>query len=350
MFMQSIRRSTKRHRKVLFGVVILLMLGLVGSFATWNSGSNTLASTDSPTLTLEEQIANVESNIDNLLMEYSAQPPDYSASMTLGGQYLDLSYLYYNKANEDISTAEAAASLAAEANPDAEPIDTSTAGEAAMNSRLEAAQQSQVYYQQAWDNVPEDLNEAGRAEIKAGLAASREAQDDLEGALAFMAEAYELNPTNTQYIVAQASLLETLGRPEEALAMYQTASAMYPENTQLMVAQAALHAELDQGEEARDLYLKACELAPEDLNITYAYASFLFSYESPEAGLNVLKAFRDSLPAGHASIAGADNAIANLQGWADFFAGLNSGAETEEGAEGAETPAEETPAAEAPVE
>ena len=37
MLMQNIRRSTRKHRKVLIFVVILLAVGLVGSFAVWNS-------------------------------------------------------------------------------------------------------------------------------------------------------------------------------------------------------------------------------------------------------------------------------------------------------------------------
>ena len=39
MFMQNIRRATRKHRKLLLAIVILLCVGMVGSFATWGSGN-----------------------------------------------------------------------------------------------------------------------------------------------------------------------------------------------------------------------------------------------------------------------------------------------------------------------
>lgn len=341
MFMQNIRRATKKHRKLLLTVVILLMVGLVGSFATWNSSSQVANGTDGSELTLAQQITAYESYVADLLAEHT--DPDYSASLTIASSYLDLSYLYYNKYNSDNANIPSLAEPeldengeeiplsqeqeAARAAAEAEREEALAAVEKSRNASDEAAQLAEVYYQRALERTPEGLNDAARAEVKAGLAAAREIQGDLEGALAYMAEAYDLYPDNIQYLTAQASLHETLGNLEAALALYEQASALYPGNTQFIISQASVHADLGHEDEARALYQEARALLPEDLTVAYYYASFLFSYESPEAGVAELKAFRDSLPEGHAQIADTDNAIANLEGWASLFAGLSGGGE-----------------------
>ena len=45
MFMQKIRHATYKHRTVLIVVVVLLAIGLVGSFAVWGAADSPSANT-----------------------------------------------------------------------------------------------------------------------------------------------------------------------------------------------------------------------------------------------------------------------------------------------------------------
>jgi tetratricopeptide (TPR) repeat protein len=373
--MQNIRRATRRHRKILLAVVMLLMLGLVASFAVWGSNNANRAmggaagGIPEDEYTLERQIASYESYIKTL----EADAADYSGYLGVASAYKDLSALYANKYSAEVNavpqldppeydeegneiplTAEQeAARAAAEVERDA----ALAAAEAWQTAGIEAAVTAEAYYQKALENVPENLNDAGIADIKYALAEARDLQGDTEGALAFMEEAYALAPDNLNYLLALASLEQSMGNIEGALARYEQASDMYPENASLIATQASLQADAGDSDKARELYIKAREMAPMDFNIAYSYASFILFAGDTEAGLAELTAYRDSLPEGDSNIARAEEGLANLQSWADMLAGFNfnvdlaedddlQGIEPEEGAADAEAEGQESTAGE----
>ena len=337
MFMQSIRRATKKHRKVLLAVVILLLVGLVSSFGIWNSisqGSTGVSNTTGDDITLEQQITAYLEYIETLKPE----AVDYSGCLNLASTYKELGYLYANKYSMEMENVPEASQPvydeegnevplgpveeAARSAKEAERQTAISAAEVWMEYGKNAAIQAETYYQQALDKAPAELNDAGIANIKASQAETRDMQGDTEGALAFMKEAYELTPDNSSYLVNLAYLEQALGNLEEALARYEEASALYPENASFVAAQASLQGEMGNNDQARELYQQARAMAPEDYNIAYYYAMYIFNTGDYEGGVAELQAYRDALPEGHLNIEQADANITYLQSLADMFASL----------------------------
>gem|GEM_PF-2235796 len=416
MFMQDIRRATKKHRKVLLAVVVLLMVGLVGSFATWNSGGRSGTNPGGTDVngepTLDQQITSYLSLIATL--EEDAY--DYSSFLNVAYSYMELGDLYMNKYSDETGKIPeldppvydeegnvvplAPAQEAARAAREAEYNAAYAAAEIWLDGSRNSAGWAREYYQRALDNAPEGLNDAAIAEIKAGQADACDMQGDVEAAAAFRREANSLriaaslnnisslkaaaadymgylnvayaymelsglyqgnlssgdeaedSKTQDALTASAASAIEyyqkaldnapeeivdaakaeiKLGQAEacymqteleKALTYVEEAYSLTPENTQLLMVQASLHSELDRKDKAKELYQKARLLEPEDINIAVTYAEFLFYSDSNDAGIAELKAYRDSLPEGHANIDTADEYINYLQSWADLFANM----------------------------
>ena len=380
MFMQNIRRATKKHRKVLLVVVVLLMFGLVGSFATWSSrsglggiGGGAEAGGE---YTLDQYIAAYLDYIRS--MEEEAN--DYSSFLSLASSYIELGYLYMEKLYDNDVDEEAAA-----------------AAEEAMKA---SAAWARIYYQRALDDAPEGLNVAAIADIMNGQAEACEMQGDSESAVAYRKEANSLQVTASlsnieslkaeavdyegcislaaaymelSYLYAdslsseeeedeamhealsasaasareyfqqaldvapegllneaaiaevkfgQAEACNIAGDSEGALDYLEEANSINPDDVRIIYSIAMLNQELGRDDEAFIFYQRARTMAPEDMNIVDAYSRFLFSYISPERGIKELQDYRDALPEGHPYIETADNNIANLQGWADLFSSL----------------------------
>ena len=356
MFMQDIRRATKKHRKVLLAVVILLMIGLVGSFATWNAGGRGGIPGDpggvSGASALEQQINYYLSYVSTM----EAEAAEYSDYLNLAQNYMQLSYLFSDKYSVDtgnvpepyqleydeegneipLDPAQEAARAALEAEREAALAIADTSLEACRNS----AGWARVYFQKALDNAPAGLNNAAIAFIKAGQAEACDIEGNMEGALAYMSQAYDLSPENTEYMMNLAYLHRMAGNLEDALELVEQAAVLYPDNIQLLMEQASLNADLERGEEAKALYQQARVLEPEDFNVAYSYAVFLLFNDSVDAGLDELRAYRDSLPEDHPSIASADAGIENLESWASLVASMGEfnviedGEDAEQGYEG----------------
>ena len=338
VFMQNIRRATRKHRRVLLVVVILLMLGLVGTFATWNSASrgnigNNTATGNEPTL--EQQIDAYLNYIETLKEE----AVDYSGYLNVASAYIGLNSLYtdkYNEANSNLPVLDPpeydeegneipldeegeAARAAAEAEYDA----AVTAATAWQEHGVDAAKQAESYYQLALDNPPEGLNDIGIANVLASQAQARDLQGNTEGAITLMKEAYKLSPDDIGYLLTLASFEQKNGNLEDSLAHFEEASEKYPDDAGLIANRALVLAQMDEVDQARELYLQARELAPEDFNIAYSYAAFVFERDSYEAGIAELAAYRDSLPEENPNIAQADSIISYWQALADMFANMN---------------------------
>lgn len=191
MFMQKIRRMTKKHRKVLTVVVILLMIGLVGSFAVWNSDSYGVAGTSGEPLTYAQQVEQYETYIADNEPD-SIEDADFSQANSMGSLYLELYTLCANAFNETYSSgAEDAAEQAALYN--------ARAGEAVALSAQ--------YYQRAIDLKPDSLNAVGEANLYAILSSTQlysgnkeAAKSAIDTALSLAPESYQVVQANAEYI------------------------------------------------------------------------------------------------------------------------------------------------------
>jgi len=336
--MQNIRRSTKKHRKVLLAVVLLLMLGLVGSFATWGSRSGLGGVSSGSGVdgydTLEQQISLYFDYVKRL----EAEANDFSAYVTIASNYRELSTLYMNKYNNDSSEIialdppeydEEGNEIPLEPEQQAERAlaeETYNAAVAAAEVWLDASHNSAGWaadwYQKALDNAPADISDIGIADIKFNQAEARYMQDEKEIAVLLLKEANELDEDNINYILNLAYMEQELGDLEGALACYEQASDMYPENANFVATKASLNADMGNTEKASVLYKEARAMAPEDADIAYSYASFIFFSVGYEEGLDEMRAFRASLPEESPALTRADEGLANLQSWADLFASL----------------------------
>ena len=380
MFMQSIRRATKRHRKVLLVVVILLLLGLVGSFATWSSRSG--VDNTGGAVSGEPSLDQLISSYLTYIREKEAEDLDFNGYQGLADTYMDLGSLYQTKLYSSAGDGD----------------DDEEAYAATENAMKNSAAWARIYYQHALDNAPEALNAAGIAEIKNKQAAACDMQGDTESAAAFRKEAIsvriaaslsliqsleaeeadydgykerasaymelsylyansltgdEEEDHETQHALeasaasarncyeqalenlpedlqndaakaeikfAQAEACDVERDAEGALVYIEEASALAPEDVRYVYSLAAIHQELGNEAKAIMFYQQARAMAPEDLTVAYAYANFLFSHSSPEDGIEELKAYRAALPAGHPYIEEAEYYIEYFQSFADMFA------------------------------
>ena len=384
MFMQNIRRATKKHRKVLLAVVLLLMLGLVGSFATWNSRSGVGGGSDAGAgeFTLVQQINSYLEYIRSL----EAEAREYSDFITLASSYMELGYLYannlYNGTEEEKATAQDA-------------VDAS-------------AGWAREYYQRALDNAPEGLNSKAIADIKAAQAEACEMQGDWDSAAFYRNEAaglsvadvlsnissleaeagdydgylavaaaymdlsslyaeilnngYEEDNSSTQKSLSVSAAMareyyqRALDNPPEifsdtimaeikaaqaqacyiesdmegALTYMEEAHDLIPDEVNFITSIAMLHQEMEHNTEAVMFYQQARNMAPEDPYIVDAYANFLLTFMGTERAIREWEIYRDALPEDHPYKETADDYIVNLQSWADFMASFEQAIEEED--------------------
>jgi len=174
VFMQRIRRATRKHRKVLLIVVIILAVGLVGSFAVWNSdnyGNNT-----GTEMTAQEQIALYEDYLAKNEPAADAEV-DYNTAASLAEVYMSLQQLYYTAYSQ----------VAAE---DAD------AGVQYYMQSVTAAGKAADYYQKQLDVAPENLNDYGKAQIIANQAQALAYTGASDDAKALFDQALALSPEN----------------------------------------------------------------------------------------------------------------------------------------------------------
>ena len=177
MFMQKIRRSTKKNRTILIVVVALLTLGIVGSFAVWNSND----------YKAESQSGQSEMSAADLLKQYQdyllTNAPadknniDYSTASNMATQYMTL------------------VSYASDAASEANSSGDSVAMTGYMKTMQDAAKEAAEYYQKSLDLAPDTLNDAGKAALMANMAHAQYYSNDVENARSNFAAAYELSPT-----------------------------------------------------------------------------------------------------------------------------------------------------------
>ncbi|HWR57080.1 MAG TPA: hypothetical protein VN462_11250 [Negativicutes bacterium] len=192
MVMQAIRRSKKKMRIPLIIMVIVLAVGLIGSFAIWSSPdmqSNAPGNEANP----EEQIKNLQVSIDSMENELKEKPKDYSIIKSLA----DVRYQqagFYAQINDKAKSEEVFA------------------------KGLEN-------YLAALDYAPTELNAQGQADImvKAAYCASNSGQDNTAGVL--YQQAIELVPEDFaaryNYVLFLAFYLQDLNKAKEEIGRYK---------------------------------------------------------------------------------------------------------------------------------
>ena len=100
MFMQNIRRATRKHRKLLLVIVILLCVGMVGSFAVWGSG-NFNTDKDWSEMTFVEKAQYYQNYIPTLGYPEEASELTYEQASELGDLYQTLSNLAQSAFDEE---------------------------------------------------------------------------------------------------------------------------------------------------------------------------------------------------------------------------------------------------------
>jgi tetratricopeptide (TPR) repeat protein len=132
MVMQKIRRSKKTMRVPLIIMTIVLAVGLVGSFAIW-SAPNVNPAGQQTQATPEQQIENLQLSIDSWEESLKENPKDFGLLNSLADIRYDQADLYMQIGNRE-------------------------KGKEVFTKSLEN-------YLAALDNVPEELNEKGKANI-----------------------------------------------------------------------------------------------------------------------------------------------------------------------------------------
>ena len=150
MFMQKIRRSTKKNRTILLIIVALLAIGIVGSFAVWNSGDYSMPGATE--VTYADMVAQYEQYLAENAPE-SMEGIDYNTAITMANDYMAL--------------AENAGMAAADASTTEDGAD---AASAYMLTQMDASTEAVDYFKKAIELAPESLNEEGEAALYSDLA------------------------------------------------------------------------------------------------------------------------------------------------------------------------------------
>ena len=203
MFMQKIRHATYKHRTVLIVVVVLLAIGLVGSFAVWGAADSPSANTDD--LTTMEQIELYESYIAQTLPA-EGEEITYDTAGTVAALYMNLYSLYATAYNETV-------------NDDADLADEY------YNQSIASAVSAAEYYQLQLDNATENTTDYEKAGVMGNKAMALACSEDNEAAQTGFDEALALAPNNYDLAVNYLSFVYNT----EGLEAAQAYAASYME-------------------------------------------------------------------------------------------------------------------------
>ncbi len=243
--MQKIRQSTKKHRKLLIVIVVLLMVGVVGSFAVWDSSQNNLGNT-TDTLTYAQQADVYKQYIASLEPE-NITDASYEDALSLAQLCYSLYYYSNYAANYELE--------------DESEI------EAYMADASAALEKSALYYQQAIDTIPEGSSDDTLAGLYANLASVQLVSDDTESALANFDIAQELAPNDGTVASLYANYLYTYaedGGYEVAKAYLEGILANLEEGTEDYIQITEEIAQYDAIEEYYQQLLEALQQQAED--------------------------------------------------------------------------------------
>lgn len=193
MVMQAIRRGKNKWRGPLIIMVIVLAVGLVGSFAIWSSpnASNNAAGTGE--IDPQEQIKNLQVSIDSMEKELAEKPKDFSLLTSLADVRSQQGGFYAQVNDKEKSKEVFAKGL--------------------------------ENYLAALDNAPAEINAQGKADImvSAAYCASNSEQANAAGAL--YQQAIELVPEDFtaryNYVLFLAFYLQDTNKAKEEINNYK---------------------------------------------------------------------------------------------------------------------------------
>ena len=135
MVIQKIRNTTQNKRWLLVAIVVVLIIGLLGSYVVWSTGdfSSGTQNTD-----YKQQIAAYVEYIAEVEVDLAENPNDYSLLQQLGDLNGQLGQAYVNDGQSENASA----------------------------AFLKAVE----YYEKSLTNLPEGLNEKGQTDIYADIA------------------------------------------------------------------------------------------------------------------------------------------------------------------------------------
>lgn len=173
MTMEDMRRGIKRHRKVVLVVIIVLIVGLVASFAFMGSGGKDFSSlkTGSDSEQAQSQIDALESYLSTYKPADGTDKYGFSDYSTLASTYASLTEAYMTQGDS--------------------------------TKWVESANKALKDYQLAYENAPAELNDLGKAQLIAGEALMYFYTGDNASALSTYKKALALAPddldTNYKY-------------------------------------------------------------------------------------------------------------------------------------------------------
>ena len=204
MFMQKIRHATYKHRTVLIVVVVLLAVGLVGSFAVWGAADSPSANNTNDMTTLE-QIELYESYIAQTLPA-EGEELTYDTAGTVAALYMNLYSLYATARNEALN-------------------DDSDLADEYYDQSIASAVSAAEYYQLQLDNATENTTDYEKAGVMGNKAMALACSGDGEAAQSVFDEALALAPNNYDLAVNYLSFVYN----NEGLEAAQTYAASYME-------------------------------------------------------------------------------------------------------------------------
>lgn len=191
MVIQTIRRSKRKMRWPLIIMVVMLAVGLVGSFAIWSSPN--LGGSTGTEIKPEDQIKNLQVSIDSLEEDLKEKPKDFSIIKSLADVRYQQAGLYAQINDQEKS--------------------------------VEVFKKGLENYLSALDYAPEELNEKGRADImvQAAFCASSSNQGSVAGTL--YQEAVKLVPEDFNirynYVLFLAFYQQNIQGAKEEIGRYK---------------------------------------------------------------------------------------------------------------------------------
>ena len=207
MFMQKIRRATKKNRGVLMVIIGILIVGLVSSVAFMGGAPGV----QQEGMTLEEWIAAFEDFTAGL----DTEGLDFGGAWANADHFMELSGLYWHMFE-----------LTGMMEPEWH------------EKSIAAAGQAEELYAQAYAQIPADLNDDARMGFLFNYASSREAQGNYAGALEKLLQAEEVQPLNGALQAMIATMYAQEGNMLEAMVRFISARDLDPDNMQIVDAYA----------------------------------------------------------------------------------------------------------------
>jgi predicted Zn-dependent protease len=206
MSILSLRTSVKKRRWLLIVIFVVLVIGLLGVYATNGRTAPDVTSK----VDYNAQIASYQSAIDTARITYQEKANDYASINALAE-------LLYNQAGVYIDAASQAATDG----------DTAKSTEYSDKSKPVYAEAAKLF-EEAYANTPEGLNNTGKAQLIVKAANSYAMAGENEKAETKYLLAKETDSTNYEVAMSYTQFLVSVGRYQDAKQELQVYKALLP--------------------------------------------------------------------------------------------------------------------------